>query len=153
MTRYNLAMVVVVLTCLVGAVTLAQATIVNESIGCDTNNCVDIWRVRCPSAQTLTLCADACDTSGSDTMVVVIAGVSPAAIIGKGEIASGPGCTPFQAACVSRTTTGALTATVAVSVTTDAATGYSLRVACYNKAGMRLDAPSGDATATLVTDQ
>jgi hypothetical protein len=157
MTRVLLAVAVTALTCLAGGLApdLAEAQrggpdelIVVGSIGCAGNNCVDIWKVTCANAKTKTLCADACDTVGhDDTMVVVIAGATPAAVVGKGDISSGLNCA--SSVCVTRTVPGPITATVAISVTADSSTNYDSSMVCRDKNGADLPGP----TATLVTSQ
>ena len=159
MTKLFLAVATATLTCLAGgwAPDLAEAQrdgagadelLVVGTIGCSGNNCVDIWKVKCGSAATKTMCADACDTGGDDdTMVVVIAGVAPLAIVGKGDIRSALNCT--SRVCIQRATPGPMTATVAISVSADSSTNYDSLMRCLDKNGFALPNP----TATLVTNQ
>ncbi len=158
MTKVVLAIAIGILTCLAAGLAPDRAEaqrggpdellLVAGTIGCSGNNCVDIWKVVCANAKTKMLCADANDTNGNDdTMVVVIAGVAPASVIGKGDIASAVDITPTV--CITRGTPGPMTATVAISVTADSLTNYDSFMSCRDKNGVFLPGP----TATLVTNQ
>jgi hypothetical protein len=132
----------------------AQSAGANElgafgSLGCGENNCVEIWKVKCTSSKTKCLCADGVDTGPpTDVLVVTIVGVSPSALLGKGDIGSGPAFVLPMCVCRGGAP-GPITALVTFSITTAGPTNYGSAMFCRDKNNL----PVADPTATKVTNQ
>jgi hypothetical protein len=134
----------------------AQELTRTETIGCSGNNCVDIWKIKCASPLTKKICASAIDNGAAfdDVLVVTLVGVTPLALLGKGDIASGaPGATAAPN-CLARpgTTIGPISALVTISVTTNSSTTYSATFTCFDKNNVLISTAT-NPTAVLLTDQ
>lgn len=128
-----------------------------ESVGCGNDGCVEIWNLKCNSAQTKCASAVVCDLAGDggDVVAASIIAYSPTSLIGKGEIwaSSGTagGCTTFIDVCRSGAS-GAIKALIHVAVPSDTgAAAYRMVVQCRDKSGAGL--PSSSHTLTKTTNQ
>jgi hypothetical protein len=130
--------------------------VIPSNVGCDGDACMEVWDLKCKSLQTKCAQAQACATTSIllDRPAASIAGYSPSALIGKGDIDAGPlgGCTTFVQVCRGGTSKGPIKALI--RVTSPAAIGsmaYELTVRCNDKNGVSL--PSDTHTITKTTDQ
>src|SRR5262245_37061572 len=129
---------IAVLLTLAWVVAPASVHALGGTIGCGGNNCVDIWKVKCPSASTHSLCGQLIDnelcTAGDDVMVMTLVGTSPSGVFGKGDISSAQACA--IPSCVVRPGVGPITALAMVSMTSPGHTDYFVAFSCYDKDGI-----------------
>ena len=156
-TRILFGLTIALLLILAWVVAPAGVHALEGTIGCGGNNCVDIWKVKCPSALTHSLCGRVFDNelcaNGDDVMVMMLVGTSPAGVFGKGDIASAQACAIPK--CVVRPAgapVGPITALATVSVTNAGSTDYLVEFSCFDKTGFPI-LNATNPTATLITSQ
>lgn len=150
-------LMIALLLTLAWAVAPAGVHALEGTVGCGGNNCVDIWKVKCASASTHSLCARLQDNEGcalgDDVMVLTLVATNPPGIFGQGDIASAQAC--VVGVCVARPAgapVGPITALATVSVTSAGSTGYNVNFFCADKMGFPIHNAS-NPTATLITSQ
>src|SRR5262245_2825036 len=132
---------------------LAQAqSVQNGLLNCGSDDCADIWKFKCPAANTKTVYALVCPAAaGSQTWFnVTIVGKTPDSVLGKGDIDEGgyEACAGYVA--LTRPTPGTTTGYIPVSHwNINEAKGYQLYAYCYDKNGF----PTTNPSLTLPTNQ
>ena len=146
--RVRLLLVVLaglVSTALAGPV--AAETTRSSTLGCGMDDCVDIWRFKCPAAKTTYVFAEVCPAApGAQSFWnVAIVGKTPAGLLGKGDVraAAYEACTGLV--YLTRPTPGTVSGYIAVSLWNQIIGGsgaYELTVMCLDQIGALVRDPT-----------